>query len=492
MYNEPTPEAGESGGIGRRAGFRRQWGNFPVGVRISPFAPSWNMQLKIVTHPGSLAHSLHFSLPPERYQQARQNRLRTLVQSRRLPGYRRGHAPLALLEKRYGAELHEDALHETVRHCLVQALEQHKLRPAHTPRISASRTAEDGSVQFTADFEVLPEVHLRPLQELQVERADCEINTDEVDRQLEQFRTRRMQLIPVQRCATLQDWVEVLPEAPQAEAGNADTEQQGTHLDLGSPTLPWHIKSALNGALPGDRVDIKPTAGSTDQPAPPFAVRVARVLRADLPELSDEYIAGLGIKDVQNLAQLRTRIRREITPQGEQLARRITHRSVMAALRDAYTFAVPDCMVQQELQERQDNAAAGAAEPQREEAVQAVRLRLLLSELIRELKLQPERALVQQLQEYTIATAPDPVAQRKACRTDPAWQGRFRAMALESQLVDAVLKQAAGQRRTFGYLRLQELHQHPDGLRSLADTGTATGTAAASSPRELENSGREG
>ncbi len=446
------------------------------------------MQVKIVNHPGSLAHRLHFSLPPEQYQQARQARLRKLMQSRRLPGYRQGRAPRALLEKRYGAELHEDAMHETVRHCLVQALEQHKLRPAYTPLISASRMAEDGSVQFTADFEVLPEIPLRPLQELQVARVDCKIDADDVDWQLERFRARRTQLIPVQRCATLEDWVEVLAEGSQAAAGSADAEQPGTHLDLSSPTLPWHFKSALQGALPGDRVDIRPLAVGTDTPTPPFAVRVARVLRADLPELSDEYVAGLGLEGAQNLAQLRTRIRQELAPQGAQLARQLTRQAVMAALRDAYTFAVPDCMVQQELQERQDNAAEGDAAPQREEAVRAVRLRLLLSELIRTLKLQPERALVHQLQEYAITTAPDPIAQRKACRTNPAWQERFRAMALESQLVDAVLEQAAGQRSTFGYQRLQVLHRHPDGLRSLADTGTP----ADSSPPGLENSALEG
>ena len=461
----PPSLPGESGGTGRRAGLRSRWGINPRGSSNLPFRTinqAVDMEIDI-ENPGGLARTLRIRLPAERLQKEKQARLKRLARSRQMPGFRRGHAPQALIEREYGAAAEDGALRRVISDGLSEALKEEALRPADLPQIVDSRRGADGSVEFTAQLEVLPEIELAPLDSITVEQAACEVSAADLDRGMELLLQRYTQYTPVQRCATLEDWVEAR-EVRDERAAGAEQEAEVLRFDLASATLAPEFRNALVNALPGDQVTVRPP-GQPDAEAQAIKLEVVQVLRADRPALDEDFVTGLGIAGVSSPEQLRERLGTDLGQRGELLAARHTHNKVLQTLHEAHRqklTEVPECLVQQKLQGMHppaaDNEAISAqiAQALQQYARQSVQLELLLSAWVRHLELKPEAARARRFLERAVAESPDPKAARKSLRANPSLKARFESMALEEQLVEKVLAGARVERKTYTYTQLHQ------------------------------------
>lgn len=105
---------------------------------------------------GTFERRLTVTLPAERLDDAVRSRLQRLSREVRLKGFRPGKVPMSVVEKRFGAQVREEAYGELVRDSFGEALRQENLRPAMAPRITPVAQPEQGEVAYTAEFEVMP------------------------------------------------------------------------------------------------------------------------------------------------------------------------------------------------------------------------------------------------------------------------------------------------------------------------------------------------
>lgn len=414
-----------------------------------------------IERPGGLARNLRIRLPAERVAAEKNARLKRMARNYQVPGFRKGHAPKALIEREYGAAAEDSALRRLISDSLAQALKEQALRPAAQPQIVDSRMAPDGGIEFTAHFEIMPEIKLVPLESLTVEQAICELSEADLELAMRLLLQQHVQLAPVQRCATTEDWV-VAREATAAES--PEREAAALQFDLANPSLPQEFKTALVGALAGDRVAVRQNDISSAS-SRTVELEVLQVLRAERPAPDDDFAKRLGIADVHTFEQLQQQLDTDLKRRGTWLARRHTRHTVLEALHKAHQqhlAEVPECLVQQKLQnarqaQPEDEAAdARESESLRQYARRSVELELLLSAWIRHLGLKPETARVRRAIEQAIATAPDPKAARKSLRSAPGMRVRFESAALEEQLVEKVLASAHVERKNYTYTQLHQ------------------------------------
>lgn len=414
-----------------------------------------------IERPGGLARNLHIRLPAERVAAEKNARLRHMARSRQVPGFRKGRAPKALIEREYGAAAEDSALRRLINDSLAQALKEQALHPAAIPQIVDSRIAADGGIEFTAHFEIMPEIKLVPLESLTVEQAICELSEADLELAIRLLLQQHVQLSPVQRCATTEDWV----EAREGTDAESLARKVGTlRFDLANPSLPQELKTALVGTLAGDRVEVRQgDISSTSSRA--VELEVLQVLRAERPVLNDDFARQLGIAGVHTSKQLQEQLDIDLKRRGTWLAMRRTHHTVLEALHKAHQqhlMEIPECLVQQKLQnarqpQSQDKEAdARESESLHQYARRSVELELLLSAWMCHLGLRPEAARVRRAIEQAIATAPDPKAARKSFRSAPEMRVRFESAALEEQLVEKVLANARVERKNYTYTQLQQ------------------------------------
>ena len=133
---------------------------------------------------GSLERRLTLSVPKSDITRKVQERYRSLARTVRMPGFRPGKVPLRMIEQSYGPQVTAEILGDAVSRAFSDAVDEHKLRVAGQPSIEPKESADDAS-DFTATFEVYPEVQLAEPSGLEVERFGCEVGDAEVDKTID-------------------------------------------------------------------------------------------------------------------------------------------------------------------------------------------------------------------------------------------------------------------------------------------------------------------
>jgi FKBP-type peptidyl-prolyl cis-trans isomerase (trigger factor) len=137
-----------------------------------------------------LERRMEIEVPAARIQQEIDVRLRNVGRTARLQGFRPGKVPLSVVRQRFGTQIHSEVIGELVRQSFAEAVVEQKLNPAGGPRIEPLSSGEGQDFKYSATFEVYPEITLRGLEGLQVERPVVEVTATDVDDMLSHLRER--------------------------------------------------------------------------------------------------------------------------------------------------------------------------------------------------------------------------------------------------------------------------------------------------------------
>ena len=111
-----------------------------------------------VENVGTLGRKVVVTLPAEQFESKVRTRLQEMTKTAHIKGFRPGKVPQKIIEQRYGAQVHGEILSDLIGSSFQEAMTQEKLRPAMQPSISTSGKADNGELQYTAEFDVLPEI----------------------------------------------------------------------------------------------------------------------------------------------------------------------------------------------------------------------------------------------------------------------------------------------------------------------------------------------
>ncbi|HEV2264819.1 MAG TPA: trigger factor [Stellaceae bacterium] len=282
-----------------------------------------------------------------------QDRLAEIGRSVRLPGFRQGKAPLALLKKRYGPSVMGEVVERAVNDSSSAAIKEHKLRPALQPKIEIVSFNEGKDLEYKLAVEVLPEIGPVSLDGIALERWKAEIPDSEIDQALERIAKQQRKTSPVERAADKGDFVRIdfkgTIDGVAFPGGSADNYL----LELGSGGFIPGFEDQLVGATAGETRTVAVTFpadyGNADLAgkAAAFAVTVKEVRQAETQPIDESLATAVGM---ENLAELRQAVRERIEREYSGIARQKVKRELLDQLAARHGFAVPPGMLDLEFQ----------------------------------------------------------------------------------------------------------------------------------------------
>jgi trigger factor len=387
-------------------------------------------------------------------------KLKNIGRTAKIAGFRPGKVPAKVLEQYYGAQAHQEALGDALQTSFATEIDAHALKVAGYPQFDV-KTADLNApeVEYSATFEIYPEVTLGDLGAEAVERSVFELGQEDVDNTVATLRKQRATFEKADRAAQAEDQVRI------DFTGTLDGEvfQGGEAKDypfvLGVGRMLPEFEAAITGMKVGETKSFdmtfpedyhgKDVAGKQVT----FSVTLHGVEAPKLPELDAEFAKSVGIED-GDISKLESEIRSNL---GREVARRLKGRNkaaAMDALLNVAAFELPKALIDWEVQSLmqqtvQDMEARGmkmqgvSLPPElfRDRAERRVKLGLILADLAEkhDLKAKPEqvRALIEDLaQSYD-----EPGQMVNWYYADPARLQEIENLVIEENLMDWVLGQ---------------------------------------------------
>jgi trigger factor len=409
---------------------------------------------------GALERRIDLTVPAEAIDKEVQTRLTKLARTVKMPGFRPGKVPLKMIAQTYGAQVQAEVMNDKVGEAFSSAVTAHNLRVAGAPRLEPRAVEGSQNLEFSATFEVFPEITIGELADVQVQRFACPVGEAEVERTLEIMRKQRATYEAVDRAASDDDVVTVdfkgtLDGVP-FEGGSATD----FALTLGAGRMLPEFEAAVAGMRPGESKTFpltfpadytaKELAGKTVQ----FEVAVKKVQQPVLPPVDAQFAKSLGIAD-GDLDKMRSEIRSNLDREVASRLRARTKDSVMAALLSVASFDVPKSMVEADKQRlaemaRNDLVARGVSAQESPlplelfapQAERRVRLGLLLGEIVRTNGLQPRPDQIRRLVEEMAQSYERPQEVVNWYLSDRKRLGELETVALEDNVTQWVLGRA--------------------------------------------------
>lgn len=369
---------------------------------------------------GALERRLNVSVPQENIETEVESRLKRLARTAKIHGFRPGKVPLKIVMQQYGPQVRQEVMGDVLQKNFSEAVREKKLRVAGYPRFEPKLMGENASeFEFSATFEVYPDVALGDLSGIRIEQPVIEVTDADVDKTLEVLRKQRVQYEPAERQALPGDRVNIdyrgMIDGMEFAGGKAEN----FTLVLGEGRLLKDFEEPLAGMSAGQSKTFEVTfpadyhgkdvAGKTAA----FEVKLNGVEASRLPEVDAEFARSLGVAE-GNIEKMRSEIQANLEREVSKRTKAKIKEQVMQALLDATKVQAPKALVELELERLMQDArhdlesrgmnAKNVPLPRdlfHERAQRRVSLGLILGELVKvhSLHTRPEqvRAVVEDL-----------------------------------------------------------------------------------------------
>jgi trigger factor len=412
---------------------------------------------------GALERRLNVALPVADIEGEVQKRLTRLAKTVRVAGFRPGKVPLKMVAQQYGPQVRSDVIADAVQKQFNDAVRSQNLRVAGYPRIeqrAPSDEAAPGALEFSAVFEVYPDVTIGDVSTLAIKRPVASVMPADVDRTLDVLRKQRTTFEPATRPAQAGDRVLVdftgTIDGVEFPGGQA----RDFPITLGEGRMLPEFESAVTGMQAGGTKTFaltfpadyhgKEVAGREAQ----FALTVKQVTEPKVPALDEQFAQAFGIASGK-LEDLRSEVEANLKLELKRKVEGALKDQALKGLRGFANFALPRALVDQEAQGLMQRMAANLHEqgvksedikltPElfTEQAQERVALGLIVGELVRRESLQAKPDQVKALVQEVAQTYEQPEAVVRWHYEKPERLKEFEGLAVEKNVVDWVLGRA--------------------------------------------------
>jgi trigger factor len=304
---------------------------------------------------------LDIRVPAEPVRKIREKVVSTFVRRANIPGFRKGKAPRAVVER----FMDQDALKEQIIDSLLSdaydaALEKTGIKALDRAVIADQELTEDGALTFKATVTVRPEITLGEYKGIEVTRQITPVTDEQVNTELERLRSRRAQYGDLPEGGVIEKGDLVVVDYDMSVDGEKreDASASGYPLEVGADQLFPELNDILVGARPDDTKELQVTypEGHTDASlagkTATFQVSVKQARRRQLPELSDEF--AVQVSGLETADALRERIRQNLEAIGKAIAEEGVRDQLIRTLAEGATLDVPHTIVSRETDRRID------------------------------------------------------------------------------------------------------------------------------------------
>jgi trigger factor len=405
---------------------------------------------------GTLERRVSMNVPAADVERQVDERLKKLARNVKMPGFRPGKVPLRIVAQTYGPQVRSEVLSDTVQKAFTDAVREANLRVAGYPRIE-----KKGESEFSATFEIYPEVKVGDLSSAAIERPRVAVDDAAIDKTLEILRKQRSRFVAAPRPAQDGDRLTVDFEGTIGGEPFEGGKAEGFAFMLGEGRMLPDFEAAARGMAEGEEKAFelrfpddyhgKAVAGKTAQ----FRLVLKKTESPEIPALDADFAKQLGVAD-GDVTKMRGEVRANVE---REVAKRVEARvkgQALQALLDATPLELPKSLVQMEAQSLVERAAADLQargvnpaqvplEPKNFEdaAKRRVALGLIIAELARAENLQPKPAEVRALIEQEAQSYESPAEVVKWFYMQPQRLSEMEGVALEANVVKWVLSKAA-------------------------------------------------
>jgi trigger factor len=304
----------------------------------------------------SVKKKLHIQVAPETISQQMVKAVADIAKKAKIPGFRPGKAPKAIVERHYSAEIETEVINKLISTSYLQALDEHKLSPVDMPSITnISPFDKAAPLNFTAVVEVRPNIELGAYEGIEVNDKSTDVTEEELNQTVERLRELYAQLEvvegrPLDKNDTAIIDFEGFREGKSIEGAKAS----GHMLALGTNSLIPGFEEQILGMNCGETREIKvnfPEDYDTKNLAGTdavFKVTLKEIKKKVLPEVNDEFAKDIGGN--KSVDELKEGIRKDIEARKRDELSSAQREEIMSKLIEAHTFDVPQGMLERELQ----------------------------------------------------------------------------------------------------------------------------------------------
>ncbi|WP_047533689.1 trigger factor [Methylotenera sp. N17] len=388
-------------------------------------------------------------------------RLSQISRTAKFAGFRPGKAPIGLVNQHYGDQVRDEVYSKAVETSFGDAVEENKLRVAGFPNIEHKPFAEAAQdFEYTATFEVLPEIQLKDLSKVKIEQPALEVADADVEKTLDVLVKQRVTFEPVKRTAKKGDRINIALIASIDGKEVERTADNGIDLVLGEPGRMADFDDALLGGKAGATKTFEIAYPADHNPAQlagktvSYEVTFNTVSQPVLPPVDAEFAKSLGVED-GNIDTMKTEIKASLTQEVEKRVKARVKEAVFQALIAEAEFEAPKAIVgseinrlmqvtAQNLQQRGMDPKAIQLEPAmfEEQAKRNAALRLILAEVVNTNNLQATPDQIRAMVDTFAQSFEKPAELVSWYYADVKRLDEPAALATEENVVNWVLNQA--------------------------------------------------
>jgi trigger factor len=400
-----------------------------------------------VENTGGLERRMTVTVPAERIDQEVGSRLKSMTRTVRLDGFRPGKVPLRVIEQKYGLQVRLEVINQVVNSTLQEALVQENLRPAGEPGITPKDSQPGEPLEYTATFEVFPELSGSIQYGFKVTKPRVEIGEDDIAGMLDNLRRQRATWNAVERAAQSGDQVTIDFEGNIDGAAFAGNKAEKMPIEIGSGSMIAGFEDQLIGISAGDEktLEVKfpddyPSAEVAGKAAS-FAVKVHTVSEQVLPKLDDDFARAFGVAE-RGMDGLRQEVTTNMQRELKGLISSKLKQQVFDGLLESNPIEVPRNLIAsevQQLQSQQANQGADAAALEAN-AERRVKLGVIVSEIAKQNQLQIDPDRVRDLVETIAASYEKPEEVVQWYYGNQEMLSGVQSAVIEEQVVDWVVE----------------------------------------------------
>ncbi|MBB1450991.1 trigger factor [Pseudoalteromonas sp. SG43-1] len=415
------------------------------------------MQVSVETTQG-LERRITITVPSENVETEVKKRLQQLSKTQRIDGFRAGKVPVSVINKRFGPAVRQEVAGEVMQRNYIEAIVSEKINPAGAPTFAPKSLEAGKDLEFSATFEVYPEVEVQGLDKITVEKPAVTVTDEDLANMLETLRKQHAEWADVDTAAGENDRVTVdfvgTIDGEVFEGGKAED----FPLELGQGRMIPGFEDNIVGKKAGEEVVADVTfpddyhAENLKGKAAQFTITVKKVEAQELPELSEEFATKFGVTE-GGVDALKEEVKKNMTRELDQAVKASVKDQAIKGLLANNEIEVPKVLVDQEVDALRQQAAQRfggdaqnmpelPAELFHEQAVTRVKTGLLLGEVIKANEIKVDDAKVEALIATVASAYEDPTEVVEYYKGNDQLMQQMRNVAMEEQAVEAILAKA--------------------------------------------------
>ncbi|MFS1488237.1 trigger factor [Vibrio splendidus] len=414
------------------------------------------MQVTVETLEG-LERRLNITVPAANIEDAVTAELRNIAKNRRFDGFRKGKVPMKMVAKMYGKAVRQDVMGEVMQRHFIEAIVKEKINPAGAPTFAPVENNEGADLVFNATFEVYPEVELKGLENITVEKPAVEVKEADVEEMIETLRKQQATWTEVEAAADAGsratiDFVGSI-DGEEFEGGRAEN----FPLEMGAGRMIPGFEDGIVGKTAGMEFEIEVNfpedyhAENLKGKAAKFSIKLNKVEARELPELNEEFVSKFGA--AEGVEGLKAEVRKNMERELKQAVKNRIKEQAIDGLVNENNIDVPSALIDQEIgvlrqqaaQRFGGNTEAADQLPRElfeEQAKRRVVVGLLLGEVIKTEELKADDEKVKAIIEEMATAYEDPTEVIAYYEQNEQMMNNMRNVALEEQAIDAIIAKA--------------------------------------------------